>query len=62
MHEKMIEINKAFEVLGDAEKRQMYDAYGEEGPQRQPAMNHANFEYVTRLMALFRSTVMASII
>lgn len=46
MHEKMIEINKAFEILGDPEKKQMYDTYGEDGPQRQPVMHHANFEYV----------------
>lgn len=49
MHEKMVELNKAFEVLGDAEKRQMYDAYGEEGPKQQVAHHNANFEYVSTL-------------
>jgi DnaJ-class molecular chaperone len=46
MHEKMIELNKAFEVLSDAEKRQMYDTYGEDGPKQQVVHHHANFEYV----------------
>ena len=50
MHEKMIEINKAFEILGDPEKKQMYDMYGEEGP-RQQVTHHANFEYVTPLQS-----------
>ena len=45
MHEKMLELNKAFEILNDPEKKQMYDAYGEEGPRQQVA-HHANFEYV----------------
>lgn len=55
MHEKMIEINKAFEILGDPEKKQLYDAYGEDGPQRQPAMQQANFEYVTLPIHIKRS-------
>lgn len=45
MHEKMLELNKAFEILNDPEKKQMYDTYGEEGPRQQVA-HHANFEYV----------------
>jgi DnaJ-class molecular chaperone len=46
-HEKMIELNKAFEVLSDPEKKQMYDMYGEEGPKQQVAHHHAaSFEYV----------------
>jgi len=46
MHEKMVELNKAFEVLGDPEKRQMYDTYGEDGPKQQVVNPQANFEYV----------------
>lgn len=30
-HKKFIEVNKAYEVLTDKEKKQMYDMYGEDG-------------------------------
>lgn len=51
-HEKMIELNKAFEVLSDEEKRKMYDAYGEDGPKQQVVQN-ANFEYVSLFLIVF---------
>lgn len=48
----MIELNKAFEVLSDEEKRKMYDAYGEDGPKQQVVQN-ANFEYVSLFLIVF---------
>ncbi|ETO31633.1 chaperone regulator [Reticulomyxa filosa] len=33
-HQKFVEINHAYEILGDDEKRSIYDQYGEEGVQK----------------------------
>jgi len=40
--EKFKEINKAYEVLSDSQKRQMYDQYGKEGFERGGFGSHSN--------------------